>query len=158
MGKKVKEDKKPPPDDVVWIIENKCMDLFNWSCMHAELMTLTKLLCYCYTLPRLKINCVMNLKLSADRSNWKLDIHFFSFEMFLFKSSFVDKVNNTVQFDNEWNKTNFSLIYICWINWVKYCGIIIVHGGPMFMVFMGHPCPQIYILTNMFLSLFVIFI
>lgn len=24
---------------------------------------------------------------------------------------------------------------------VKYCGIIIVHGGPMFMAFVGNPCP-----------------
>lgn len=23
----------------------------------------------------------------------------------------------------------------------RYCGIIIVHGGPMFMAFVGNPCP-----------------
>lgn len=27
--------------------------------------------------------------------------------------------------------------------WFKYCGIIIVNGGPMLVAFIGNPCPQI---------------
>lgn len=30
----------------------------------------------------------------------------------------------------------------------KYCGIIIVNGGPMSVAFVGNPCPRIYIPTN----------
>jgi hypothetical protein len=30
-----------------------------------------------------------------------------------------------------------------------YCEIIIVRGGPMFVDFVDHPCPQIHIPTNL---------
>lgn len=33
---------------------------------------------------------------------------------------------------------------------IAHCGIFIVHGGPMFVDFVGHPNPRIYILTNCF--------
>jgi hypothetical protein len=36
-----------------------------------------------------------------------------------------------------------------------YCRIIIVRGGPMFMDFMGHPYPRIYMPTNMILFLII---
>lgn len=31
-----------------------------------------------------------------------------------------------------------------------YCRIIIVRGGPVFVAFVGNPCPQNYILTNVY--------
>lgn len=33
---------------------------------------------------------------------------------------------------------------------LEYCGIIIVRGGPVFVAFVGNPCPQSYILTNVY--------
>lgn len=39
-----------------------------------------------------------------------------------------------------------------------YCGIIIVRWGPMFVAFMGNPCPQSYIPTNVYTSRSLIFI
>lgn len=39
-----------------------------------------------------------------------------------------------------------------------YCGIIIVHGGPMFVYFVGNPCTQIYITTNQYTILCLMFI
>lgn len=38
---------------------------------------------------------------------------------------------------------------------IAHCGIFIVRGGPMFLDFVGHPNPRIYILTNVFPHTFV---
>lgn len=39
-----------------------------------------------------------------------------------------------------------------------YCRIIIVRGRPMFVDFVGNPCPRIYILTNIYAIICLIFI
>lgn len=41
---------------------------------------------------------------------------------------------------------------------VAYYGFTIVCGGPMFMAFVGYPCPQIYIPTNLYSVICWIFI
>lgn len=43
-------------------------------------------------------------------------------------------------------------------NFYRYCGIIIVCGRPMFVAFKGYPCPRIFIPTNEYTSICLIFI
>lgn len=48
------------------------------------------------------------------------------------------------------------MYFIISTNLSKYCGIIIARGGPMFVVFVGNPCPVIYIPMNVYTSICLI--
>jgi hypothetical protein len=53
---------------------------------------------------------------------------------------------NITQLSNQ--QINLSLTSFKYLKFYVYCGIIIVRGGSMFVDFMGHPYPQIYIPTK----------
>lgn len=61
--------------------------------------------------------------------------------------------------------SDMSVAFIAIINLLSldkileiYCGIIVVRGGPIFVAFMGNPLWRIYIPTNIYRSISLIFI
>lgn len=55
-------------------------------------------------------------------------------------------------------KKNIFLDFHIQILVLNYWGIIIIRGGPVFVAFVGNPCPRIYIISNIYTSIDLIFI